>query len=99
MKRAVKARRRGDRGARRLWIMGIILVGLGAMGVVASERGATVGTVTEAEATDGDVGVGAALPTELYAVAVATRSGPSGEVEVGCTTPAQAAAMIGEVTP
>jgi hypothetical protein len=82
-----------------LWIVGVILAGLGAMGVVASERGAPVGAVTEARATDGDVGVGEVLPTALYAVAVATRSGPNGEVEVGCTTPAQASALVGEVEP
>ena len=48
MKRVAKARRRG---ARRLWIVGVILVGLGAMGVVSSERGAPVAAVTEAQAT------------------------------------------------
>ena len=97
MNGAVETRRRGSRLVRAMVVVAFLLIG---WSIITGERGESAPAVTPdvvEELVNGPAGgVAAELPS--LAVAYATM-GADGELEVGCTDHATAAAIVAGVTP
>jgi len=99
MNRASKVRGRGSRLVRATLVVGLLLVGWGVFTGERSESAPARRSEVVEELVSGPAGgVAAALPSDVAAVAYATRR-PDGGLTVGCTDSQTAAGLVAGVAP